>query len=79
VRGPLSSDKTESLPQAAIGGLGIVHLASWLVSDAITSGQFGHAARAGAANVTQVRAAVHAERLPRQSHTAKARLFIAHL
>lgn len=78
VRGTLSTDDTDSLLQAALGGIGIVHLASWLVSDAIATGQlvvlFENLQPPG-----KVRPAIHAVRMPGRSHDVKARLFINHL
>ena len=39
VKGTLRSDDTDTLLHAAMGGLGLIHLANWLVSDAIVAGQ----------------------------------------
>ncbi|RYG55290.1 MAG: hypothetical protein EON56_05885, partial [Alphaproteobacteria bacterium] len=39
VRGSLKTDDTETLLEAAIAGMGIVHLASWLVGDALRDGR----------------------------------------
>jgi len=39
VRGTLRTDDTDSLLQAALVGVGIVHLASWLVNDMIAIGR----------------------------------------
>jgi DNA-binding transcriptional LysR family regulator len=78
VRGTFRTDDTGSLVQAAIAGIGIVHLASWLVSDAVATGQllvlFGQIQPPA-----KFKSAVHAVRLPGRSHDVKARLFIAHL
>jgi DNA-binding transcriptional LysR family regulator len=78
VRGTFSTGDTDSLLQAAIAGVGIVHLASWLVSDAVATGQlvvlFG-----GLQPPDKFRAGIHAVRMPGRSHDVKARLFIAHL
>ncbi len=79
VKGPLRSGDTDALLQAAIGGLGIVHLASWLVNDAIAAGQLVSLFPDSPA-LTGARApAIHAVRMPGRSHTVKAQLFIAHL
>jgi len=83
VHGRLRTDDTEALLQGAVAGLGVVHLASWLVSDMIVSGQLvclfpGHGPDDSQAADTQA-AALHAVRLKGRSHTAKAQLFIAHL
>lgn len=79
VGGSLRSDDTETHVHAAVAGIGIAHLASWLVGDAIVAGQLvplfqGQLAR------TETRApGVYAVRMPGRSHAAKAQLFIAHL
>jgi len=39
VRGSFRSDDTDALLQAALAGMGIVHLASWLVSDLVVAGR----------------------------------------
>ena len=39
IRGTLRTDDTEALLQAAVAGIGIVHLASWLVGDFIRAGK----------------------------------------
>jgi len=78
VHGAFRTDDTGSLVQAAIAGLGIVHLASWLVSDAVATGQlvvlFGKIQPPA-----KFKSAVHAVRLPGRSHDVRARLLIAHL
>jgi DNA-binding transcriptional LysR family regulator len=78
VRGPFRSDDTGALLQAAVAGLGIVHLASWLVSDAIVAGRLVDVLPE-AAQPTKLAASVHAIRMPGRSHTAKVRLFVSHL
>jgi len=78
VRGNLRTDDIDVLLQAAVGGVGIVHLASWLVSGMVASGRLVNLfpdARAPGKDSS----AIHAVRLPGRSHGAKARLFIAHL
>ena len=61
-------------------GVGIVHLASWLVSDMIVAGKlvplFGGAAPSAAHKSPF---AIHAVRMPGRSHAAKAQLLIGHL
>jgi DNA-binding transcriptional LysR family regulator len=78
VKGPLRTDDTEALLQAAIAGLGVVHLASWLVSDALQARKlvslFPEAAPGG-----RQASGIHAVRMPGRSHTPKAQLFIAYL
>jgi DNA-binding transcriptional LysR family regulator len=65
------TDDTGSLVQAAIAGIGVVHLASWLVSDAVATGQlvvlFGQIQ-----SPAKFKSAVHAVRLPGRSHDVKA-------
>jgi DNA-binding transcriptional LysR family regulator len=79
VKGNLRSDDTEALLHAAVAGVGVAHLASWLVSDDIVSGKlvplFAPALAARGPRLP----AIHAVRLPGRSHAAKAQLFIAHL
>ncbi len=78
VRGSLRTDDAETLLQAALAGLGIAHLASWLVSDAIREKRL-------VPLLTEFEApdkaapAIHAVRMPGRSHVAKVQLFIAHL
>jgi DNA-binding transcriptional LysR family regulator len=79
VQGRLRSDDTEVLLQAAVAGLGVVHLASWLVSDMIVAGRLVSLfPDAGDLPVAET-AAIHAVRLKGRSHAAKAQLFVAHL
>lgn len=79
VRGTLRTDDTEALLEAAVAGIGIVHLASWLVSDLVRAGTLVDLFPDIAAPAKTSRFAVHAVRMPGRSHAAKARLFIAHL
>jgi DNA-binding transcriptional LysR family regulator len=76
VNGTLRTNDTEALVQAALEGVGIVHLASWLVGDLVSAGKlvslFPHIP-------SPVGPAIHAVRMPGRSHTAKAQLFISHL
>ena len=78
VRGSFRSDDTGALMQAAIAGLGIVHLASWLVSDDIVAGRLVEVLP-HAAQPARLTASVHAIHMPGRSHTAKVRLFVSHL
>ena len=79
VRGTMRSDDVDFMLEAAIGGAGVAHLASWLVSDAIAAGQL--VPLFGPADLQHERApgGIHAVRLPGRSHPVKAQLFIAHL
>ena len=79
VHGRFRSDDTEALLAAAVAGLGVVHLGSWLVCDALASGQLVQLFAADAAPPPKPVAAIHAVRLKGRSHAAKAQLFIAHL
>jgi DNA-binding transcriptional LysR family regulator len=78
VHGNMRSDDTGTLIHAALAGVGIVHLASWLVSDLIVAGRLVEVlpdTRQPSARSTSI----HAIRMPGRSHTAKVRLFVAHL
>ena len=79
VRGKLRTDDKDCALQAALAGIGIAHLASWVVSDDIVAGRliplFPDARSPDAKSLP----AIHAVRMPGRSHEAKARLFIAHL
>ncbi|MHA4866443.1 LysR family transcriptional regulator [Duganella sp. PWIR1] len=86
VKGKLRCDDTDSLLHAAICGAGIVHLANWLASDAIVSGQLvpvfpmlpvergPHPPRRDPGEP-----AIHAVHMPGRSNQAKAQLLIRHL
>ena len=78
VRGSFRSDDTDALVQAALAGVGIVHLASWLVGDLVSAGRLLPLCPA-ARPPKKDTAAIHAVRMPGRSHAAKAQLFIAHL
>jgi|APDOM4702015073_1054812.scaffolds.fasta_scaffold09117_1 DNA-binding transcriptional LysR family regulator len=79
VQGRFKSNDTEALLQAAVAGLGVAHLASWLVSEQLGAGRlvclFPPSLQAAEAQPS----AIHAVRLKGRSHAAKAQLFIAHL
>jgi DNA-binding transcriptional LysR family regulator len=83
VSGRLRSDDTEALLQAAVAGLGVVHLASWLVHDRLASGELEPLFPQGtaeAANLARKQGSgIYAVRLKGRSHAAKAQLFITHL
>lgn len=79
VRGPLRSNDIEALMRAAVDGLGIVHLASWLVCDTLAAGELVLLFPESGAPASPSPSAIHAVRLPGRSHAAKAQLFIAHL
>ena len=79
VRGRLRTDDTEALLQGAVAGLGVVHLASWLVSDMVVAGRLVCLFPGDSHVAERQTAAIHAVRLKGRSHAAKAQLFIAHL
>lgn len=78
VQGRLRSDDTETLLQGALMGLGVVHLASWLVGDMVAAGRLVRLFPAEGAASSEP-AAIHAVRLKGRSDAAKAQLFISHL
>lgn len=78
VRGTLRTDDTDALLQAAVNGVGIVHLASWLVSDMLATGRLV-SLFPDARGTTKATPAIHAVRMRGRSHGAKAKLFITHL
>lgn len=86
IKGTLRCDDTDSLLHAAIGGAGVVHLANWLVSDAIVAGQLVpvfpmapvvRGAALGRREPTE--SAIHAVHMPGRSNQVKAQLLIRHL
>ena len=86
VQGRFRSNDVDSLLEAAVAGLGVAHLASWLVYKKIEAGELVNlfpesvAAAAAAASTAQGQApAIHVVRLKGRSHSAKAQLFIQHL
>jgi DNA-binding transcriptional LysR family regulator len=79
VRGSFRADDTDALLQAAVAGVGIVHLASWLVSDMLVAGKLVNLFADAQLPAAKSPFAIHAVRMPGRSHAAKAQLFIAHL
>lgn len=79
VRGNYSSNDTHALVEAAVSGLGIVHIASWLAKELIVSGKLVALFPSEPVIASKIKPAVHAVRMPGRSHAAKAQLFIAHL
>ncbi|RYY76673.1 MAG: LysR family transcriptional regulator [Gammaproteobacteria bacterium] len=79
VRGNFRANDINSLLLAAIDGIGIVHLATWLVSDMISSGQLIQLFSDARDPSQKMQPAIHAVRLPGRSHATKAQLFISHL
>ena len=78
VKGNLRTDDTESLLQAALAGMGIIHLSTWLVSDAIRARRVV-ALFPETQSAKKLAPGIHAVRMPGRSHATKAQLFIAHL
>lgn len=80
VQGRFCSNDVDSLLDAAADGLGVAHLASWLVYKKVAAGELvslfpDAVAATGKGNAP----AIHAVRLKGRSHSAKAQLFIHHL
>ncbi len=84
VQGRFRSNDVDSLLEAAVAGLGVAHLASWLIYKKVATGElinlFPDSVAAAAAEGSLNHApAIHAVRLKGRSHPAKAKLFINHL
>jgi len=83
VKGSFRSDDVEALMQAAVAGMGVIHLASFIVSDMVAAGKlkilFESELPAIQKAAHKSNAGIHAVRLPGRSHAAKAQLFINHL
>jgi DNA-binding transcriptional LysR family regulator len=80
VRGRLRVDDKDAMRDAALAGGGIVHIASWLVSEDIAAGRLVELFPGRRPPPAKgIERAIHAVRLPGRSNDAKARLFIAHL
>lgn len=78
VRGNLRSEDTGTLLAAALAGVGIVHLASWLVSDMLRAGRLV-SLFPDAQPPEEALSAIHAVRMSGRSHTAKAKLLVDHV
>lgn len=76
IKGSFRSDDTEALLKVALEGVGIVHLASWLVSEKIATGEL--LPLLTEFELRNIKA-IHAVRLPGRSHNLRAKLFIDHL
>ena len=79
VKGKLRTDDKDCALQAALAGIGIAHLASWVVSDDIIADRLVPLFPDARCPDTVVLPTIHALRMPGRSYEAKARLFIAHL
>ncbi len=79
VSGTLRTDDVDSILQAAIAGVGILHLANWMVGEALAAGQLVALFDGERAPRARSNSAIHALRMPGRSHPVKAKLFIGHL
>ncbi len=80
VRGNIRVDDKDSMREVALAGGGIVHIASWLVSEHIASGHLVSLfPDIGSPYPKGAERAIHAVRMRGRSHDAKARLLIDHL
>ena len=79
VQGKLRTDDKDCALQAALAGIGITHLASWVVSEDIVAGRLVLLFPDAKSPDPQSLPAIQAVRMPGRSSEAKARLFIAHL
>jgi DNA-binding transcriptional LysR family regulator len=85
VTSTLRCDDADTLMHAALAGAGLVHLANWLVSDAIVAGALvpvfpmAPLLRGAAARHESHASAVHAVHMPGRSNQAKAQLLVSHL
>jgi DNA-binding transcriptional LysR family regulator len=79
VSGRFQCDDTEALLDAAIAGLGVVHLASWLVGDSLRDGRLVSLFPEDDGSADKGASAIHAVRLPGRSNVTRARLFLEHV
>lgn len=80
VRGNFRTDSKDGMLQAALEGVGVLHIATWCVSQHLRSGQLlALFPEESAAPIMPGLPAIHAVRLPGRSHATRARLFIEHL
>ncbi|RAS25895.1 LysR family transcriptional regulator [Paraburkholderia bryophila] len=79
VNGRFQCDDTETLLDAAVAGLGVVHLASWLVGDHLRDGRLVQLFPSEDGTAVKGAPAIYAARLPGRSHAARARLFLDHV
>jgi len=80
VKGSLQTDDRPCMRQAALAGIGVAHLASWLVSEDLAAGRLElllPGEKPGIARKDE--RSLYAVRMLGRSHDAKARLFIEHL
>ena len=79
VQSSFKSDDTEALLVAAVAGIGVVHLASWMVHDKLVAGELVELFPGAKTVPDRQASAIYAVRMPGRSHAAKAQLFISHL
>ena len=80
VHSSFKTDDTEAMLVAAVAGVGIIHLASWMVHDKLVDGELVELfPNAKPMLDRQAASAIYAVRMPGRSHAAKAQLFISHL
>lgn len=79
ISGSFTSDDTETLLSAACAGLGVVHLANWLVYDALQEGRLIELFPSAADLTKASQSSIHAVWLPGRSHKLKTKLFVSHL
>lgn len=77
VRGSFRTDAKDGMLQAVLEGIGVLHIATWVVCNHLRSGEL--VALFPDEAPTPHLPAIHAVRLPGRSHATKARLFIRHL
>jgi DNA-binding transcriptional LysR family regulator len=78
VKGPFRTDDSDALMQAAIGGLGVAHLATWLVGEEIAAGRLISLFREELELSEPAASAIYAVRMPGRT-AAKSKLFIEFL
>jgi DNA-binding transcriptional LysR family regulator len=79
VHSSFKTDDTEAMLVAAVAGIGIIHLASWMVHDKLVAGELVDLFPNAKAMPDRQSSAIYAVRMPGRSHVAKAQLFISHL
>lgn len=86
VKSALRCDDADTLMHAAIAGAGLIHLANWMVSEAIVAGKLVPvfpmaplSRGAATARHDPAASAVHAVHMPGRSNQAKSHLLINHL
>ena len=79
VQGRFQCDDTEALLNAAVAGLGIVHLASWLIGDCVRDGTLVSLFPEDDGSKEKGASAIYAVRLPGRSNVVRGRLFLDHM